>query len=289
MFCSYIKQRQTLSEGNVYLSSNKRVYSEFTAQSTFISLIPEHYGPNWPRQTGNGVLDQLQFFTLPIASFPGWEAEVHPMETCRAVRWCQNVYHVYHVLREQAGSCASIFVISVKSVAQQTKRHCQHTFTSSVAQCWTNNCHFIYDEVTQREKQQLRPWLNIYIIQYSSASTCFHGHNPAFGTGETSTKGRLHSYRYWLVLLQDLSLVRDLNRGWFLCKRKGVQKVTSRYSRLLWMWRCLYFSYPPQYFQDLFQTLMFLQSIFAFSYLVQAKTAAVPLPPVAIGTNYCEG
>lgn len=67
----------------------------------------------------------------------------------------------------------------------------QHMLTSSVAQRRTNNCHFIYDEVNQREKKQLHPWLNIYtmLALRRLAVSRFHGQNPAFVPGENSTKG----------------------------------------------------------------------------------------------------
>lgn len=130
------------------------------------------------------------------------------------------------------------------------KQVIQHMLTSSVAQRRTNNCHFIYDEVNQREKKQLRPWLNIYTmlaLQWLAVSQRTFPRAESCACTRRKQHKRLYSYRHWLVFLQDFRLVHNLNHGWFLYKRKEEQKLTSRYNHLcdfLWMSGGLHFSAP---------------------------------------------
>lgn len=127
----------------------------------------------------------------------------------------------------------------------------QHMLTSSVAQRRTNNCHFIYDEVNQREKKQLRPWLNIYTmlaLRWLAVSQRTFPRAESCVCTRRKQHERLHSYRHRLVFLQDFRLVHDLNQGWFLYKQKEEQKLTSRNNRLcdfLWISGGLQFSAPP--------------------------------------------
>lgn len=117
----------------------------------------------------------------------------------------------------------------------RTEQVIQHMLTSSVARRRTNNCHFIYDEVNQREKKQLLPWLNIYTMlalrRLAVSQRTFPRAESCVSTGRKQHE-RLHSYRHRLVFLQDFRPVHNLNHGWFLCKQKEEQKLTSRYNRL---------------------------------------------------------
>lgn len=95
----------------------------------------------------------------------------------------------------------------------------------------SQNCDQLHLSTTSETKFTLLSFpQNVrYKTGYSTWSTdiyviCIHNSRKLYQ--------RLHSHRYWLVLVQDFRLVQYINRGWFLYKQKGVQTVTSRYNRI---------------------------------------------------------